>query len=112
MTEDGFESPPPIINTSAKKLPSQDGQQTLMFGFGGEEPASSIADEVQISFLSDLRLPQQVIDEALCIGANHENSRLTICAWMMKDKPLEDNARFLRAHYGTNGAGFYLNGRQ
>ncbi len=100
------------INTTSKKLPDQDEQQMLMFGFGGEEPASSLADEVQISFLSDLRLPQQVIDEALCIGANHENSRLTICAWMMKDKPLEDNARFLRAHYGTNGAGFYLNGRQ
>ena len=100
------------VNTTSKKLPDQDEQQMLMFGFGGEEPASSLADEVQISFLSDLRLPQQVIDEALCIGANHENSRLTICAWMMKDKPLEDNARFLRAHYGTNGAGFYLNGRQ
>ena len=100
------------LNTSAKKLPAQDDQQMLMFGFGGEEPASSMADDAQFSFLSDLRLPQQVIDEALCIGANHENSRLTICAWMMKDKPLEDNARFLREHYGTNGAGFYLNDRQ
>ena len=30
----------------------------------------------------------------------------------MKDKPLEENARFLMRHYGTNGAGFYLNDRQ
>ena len=111
MDEDGSESLPPIINTSAKKLPAQDEQQMAMFGFDGEEPASSMAD-AQFSFLSDLRLPQQIIDEAMCIGANHTNSRLTICAHFMKDKPLEDNAWFLREHYGTNGAGLYLNDRQ
>ena len=55
-------------------------------------------------------LPQQVIDEALCISANDQNSRLIICAYFKKDKP--DNARFLAEHYGENGAGFYLDGRQ
>ena len=51
-----------------------------------------------------------MIDEALCIGANDQNSRLIICAYFKKDKP--DNARFLSEHYGENGAGFYLDGRQ
>ena len=55
-------------------------------------------------------LPQKVIDEALCIGANERNSRLIICAYFKKDK--QDNARFLSEHYGENGAGFYLDGRQ
>ena len=35
-----------------------------------------------------------MIDEALCLGANDQNSRLTICAYFKKDKP--DNARSLR----------------
>ena len=30
--------------------------------------------------------------------------------YFKKDKP--DNARFLAEHYGENGAGFYLDGRQ
>ena len=41
-------------------------------------------------------LPQQVIDEALCLGANDRNSRIAICAYFKKDKP--DNARFLAEH--------------
>ena len=56
-------------------------------------------------------LSQQVIDEALCLGSNEPNSRLVICAYFMKDKPLEDNSKFLMEHYGENGAGFYLNGQ-
>ena len=59
-----------------------------------------------------LRYSQQVIDEALCIGANDRDTRLIICAYLMKDKPLEDNARFLMRHYGVNGAGFYVDDRQ
>ena len=57
-------------------------------------------------------LPQQIVDEALCIGANDPNSRKIICAYLMKDKPAEDNAKFLKNHYKTNGAGFYVNGRK
>lgn len=53
-----------------------------------------------------------MIDEALCIGANDRNSHLIICAHFLKDRPLADNARFLMEHYGENGAGFYLDGRQ
>ena len=59
-----------------------------------------------------LRYSQQVIDEALTIGANDRNSRLIICAYFQKDHTPDENAAFLREHYGTNGAGFYLDGRQ
>ncbi len=55
-------------------------------------------------------LPQQVIDEALCLGANDRNSRLAICAYFKKDKL--DNTRFLAEHDGENGAGFYLGGKR
>ncbi len=58
------------------------------------------------------QLSQQIIDEALCIGANDRNSRLIVCAWFMKDKPLAENVQFLKEHYGTNGAGFYFGDRQ
>ena len=59
-----------------------------------------------------LRYSQQVIDEALTLGANDRNSRLIICAFFQKDHTPAENAAFLREHYGTNGAGFYLDGRQ
>ncbi|MDY4507656.1 MAG: SNF2-related protein [Candidatus Faecousia sp.] len=66
----------------------------------------------QQTFLSQPQLPQQVIDEALCIGFNDQNSRLIICAYFMKDKPLEDNAAFLQKRYGTNGAGLFIQDRE
>ena len=59
-----------------------------------------------------LRYSQQVIDEALTIGANDRNSCLIICAFFQKDHTPAENAAFLREHYGTDGAGFYLDGRQ
>lgn len=33
-------------------------------------------------------------------------------AYFMKDHTMEENAQFLAAHYGENGAGFYVNDRQ
>ena len=66
----------------------------------------------QQTFFSQPQLPQQVIDEALCIGFNDRNSRLIICAYYMKDKPLEDNAAFLQKSYGTNGAGLFIHDRE
>ena len=66
----------------------------------------------QQTFFSQPQLPQQVIDEALCIGFNDRNSRLIICAYFMKDKPLEDNIAFLQKSYGTNGAGLFIQDRE
>ena len=98
------------INRDIKGLKSQDSQQMSLFDMAmpTAEPAAASAEPVSYG----IRYSQQVIDKALCIGANDRNSRLIVCAYFMKDKPLEENARFLMRHYGTNGAGFYLNDRQ
>ena len=68
--------------------------------------------ESDTTIQSHFQLPQQLIDEALCIGSNNQQSRIIICAEFRKDKPLEENAAFLQKHYGTNGAGFYFDGRK
>ena len=100
-----------FINTTITPPKNVDSQQMSLFDFAGfDAPAQD--DAPQMTFFSQPELSQQVIDEALCIGANDRNSRLIICAYFMKDKPLEANAAFLQKHYGTNGAGFYIQNRE
>ena len=55
---------------------------------------------------------QDVIDEALRIGANDTASRLRIVAEFMKGKSTEENTQFLQSHYGENGAGFFVGERK
>ena len=90
--------------------PSYEEQQISFMDAGYAVP--NMDDDSQVSFFSQPELPQQVIDEALCIGFNDRDSRLIICAYFMKDKPLEDNAAFLQRNYGTNGAGLFINDRE
>ena len=99
-----------FINMDIKALKTQASQQLSLFDFADFNAPSS--EPEQLSFMPRPQLPQQIIDEALCIGSNEEHSRLMICAYFMKDKPLQDNARFLMEHYGENGAGFYFGDRQ
>ena len=91
-----------FINTSIKPFVPKDPQQLTFFDLPAQ-PADA-------PLFSHPKLPQQIIDEALCVGANDEHSRLIICAYFMKDKP--DNAVFLQRHYGENGAGFYFDGER
>ena len=99
-----------FIQTDIPQLPTQESQQMSLFDFAAFQQPAQAEGTAQPSIFPHPALPQQVIDEALCIGANDQNSRLIICAYFKKDKP--DNARFLAEHYGENGAGFYLDGRQ
>lgn len=92
------------------RLPTQEGQQMSLFDFAAFQQSAQTEGAAQPSIFPHPALPQQVIDEALCIGSNRKYSRLIICAYFKKDKP--DNARFLAEHYGENGAGFYLNGKK
>lgn len=101
-----------FIQTDIRQLPTQESQQMSLFDFPSFGSSTPSEGEPQRSLFSRPALSQQVIDEALCIGANDQNSRLIICAYFKKDKPLEDNARFLMEHYGENGAGFYLDSRK
>ena len=91
-----------FINTSIKPFVPKDPQQLTFFDLPAQ-PADA-------PLFSHPKLPQQIIDEALCVGANDEHSRLIICAYFMKDKP--DNAAFLQKYYGENGAGFYFDGER
>lgn len=97
-----------FINTKITPPKNYDSQQLSLFDFSGFNAPVQEESE-QLSFMPHSQLPQQVIDEALCIGANDKNSRLIICAYFMKDHTPEENAAFLAKHYGTNGAGFYIN---
>lgn len=91
-------------------LPPPSFEEQISF-LGGGYLAPEQEGEQQ-TFFSQPQLPQQVIDEALCIGFNDRNSRLIICAHYMKDKPLEENAAFLQKSYGTNGAGLLIQDRE
>ena len=95
------------VNTEIKPFVPMESQQLTLF----DMPAFDQPDGTPAAPLfSHPKLPQQIIDEALCVGANDEHSRLIICAYFMKDKP--DNAVFLQKHYGENGAGFYFGGEK
>ena len=99
-----------FIQTDIPQLLTQESQQMSLFDFAAFQQPARTEGAAQPSVFPHPALPQQVIDEALCIGSNHKHSRLIICAYFKKDKP--DNARFLAEHYGENGAGFYLNGKK
>ena len=83
-----------FIQTDIPRLPTQEGQQMSLFDFAAFQQPARTEGAAQPSVFPHPALPQQVIDEALCIGSNHKHSRLIICAYFRKDKP--DNARFLR----------------
>lgn len=100
-----------FINTKITPPKNYDSQQLSLFDFADFQAPGQEKSE-QLSFMPHSQLPQQVIDEALCIGANDKNSRLIICAYFMKDHTPEENAAFLAKYYGTNGAGFYINERK
>ena len=85
-------------------LPSVEEQISFLDG------GFSVSEAAQQSFFPQLQFPQQIIDEALCMGFNDRDSRKIICAYFMKDKP--DNASFLQKSYGTNGAGLIIQGQE
>ena len=72
----------------------------------------TVTEPEQVSLFADFGISQQIIDEALCIGANDTNSTLDIAMFFRRDRGTEYNAKFLKSHYGTNGAGFFFDGEQ
>lgn len=75
------------VNTEIKPFVPMESQQLTLF----DMPAFDQPEDTPVApLLSHPKLPQQIMDEALCVGSNDEHSRLIICAYFMKDKP--DNA--------------------
>lgn len=58
-----------------------------------------------------LRISQQVIDEALCLGGNRRGSTLNIAAKFKKQLTPEENAAFLKREYRYGGHGFMFEGQ-
>ena len=67
-----------FINTTITPPKNYDSQQLSLFDFA-DFNAPAQEESGQLSFMPHAQLPQQVVDEALCIGANEKNSRLIIC---------------------------------
>ena len=101
----GTDFPGPDLHVIEESpLPSVEEQISFLDG------GFSVSETAQQTFFPQLQLPQQIIDEALCMGFNDRDSRKIICAYFMKDKP--DNASFLQKSYGTNGAGLIIQGQE
>ena len=106
-----IDEPEPSVEAPGSfSVPEQEAHQLSMFD--AADVVIMDTEENKLSFLHGPEYSQAVIDEALRIGANNAHSRLIICAYFMKDKPQEENVRFLQNHYGTNGAGFYYENQQ
>ena len=65
-----------FIQTDIPQLPTQESQQMSLFDFAAFQQPAQAEGTAQPSIFPHPALPQQVIDEALCIGANDQNSRL------------------------------------
>ncbi len=72
----------------------------------------TVTEPEQVSLFADFGISQQIIDEALCIGANDRNSTLDIAMFFRRDRGTEYNSKFLKSHYGINGTGFFFDGEQ
>ena len=98
----------PEPNQTGFDFPEMGTEQTSFFGADYLPPQPVDAAPVP----HGLQYPQEIIDAALTVGANDRNSRKYITAYFMKDKTSTENAIFLRNHYQTNGAGFYVRDQQ
>ncbi|MFQ8670867.1 MAG: DEAD/DEAH box helicase family protein [Eubacterium sp.] len=96
-----------------KKQEQEQSAQIGLFDYVADIPEEQYADESnQVSLFTEFGVSQQIIDEALCIGANDTNSTLDIAMLFRRDRGTEYNTEFLKKHYKTNGAGFYFNNEQ
>ena len=98
---------------ATEKEKNDNAQLSLLnFNYNILPQEQSVSEEEQVSLFTDFGVSQQIIDEALCLGANDENSTLDIAMFFRRDRGTEYNADFLKKHYKTNGAGFYFNDKQ
>lgn len=101
------------LSKEKKKQEQEQSAQIGLFDYVADIPEEQYVDESnQVSLFTDFGVSQQIIDEALCIGANDTNSTLDIVMFFRRDRGTEYNTEFLKKHYKTNGAGFYFNNEQ
>ena len=82
-----------------------------LFDFAAFNQPAQAEGTAQPSIFPHPALPSRSLTRR-CALSHDQNSRLIICAYFKRIRPLEDNTRFLMEHYGENGAGFYLDSRK
>lgn len=96
-----------------KEQEQEQSAQIGLFDYVANIPEEQyVYESNQVSLFTDFGVSQQIIDEALCIGANDTDSTLDIAMFFRRDRGTEYNTEFLKKHYKTNGAGFYFNNEQ
>ena len=101
------------INPKTEHPDKTDSPQFSLFDFNEtfvNEP--EIPNDSQVSLFTDFGVSQQIIDEALCSGANEVDSRIKICAYFRRDWGFENNTQFLKEHYEQGAFGFIFEGEQ
>ncbi|MDE6851060.1 MAG: hypothetical protein K2J67_01035, partial [Lachnospiraceae bacterium] len=90
------------------ELPSENEQLSLLdFGFDLQtESKGQGVPALQPEKPHRFSLPQQIIDEMLCLGGNEPGSVGRICANYMHSRTVEENIAFLKKEFGEDGKGF------
>ncbi len=89
-------------------------EQLALFDMGGDAPVYEAPADTATGILAPARkVPQEVIDLALCTGGNEPGSAERIAVFYMRERPEQENEEFLRREFGTeNGRGIEYEGRK
>lgn len=69
-------------------------------------------EDSQTTLFPPAQIPQQIIDEAICLGTHDNESKFRITAYLRKDKPIDNNAAFIKNEYDEFASGFMFDGQK
>ena len=69
-------------------------------------------EDSQTTLFPPVQIPQQIIDEAICLGTHDKESKMRISAYLRKDKPIDNNATFIKNEYKDFASGFVFEGQK
>ena len=69
-------------------------------------------EDSQTTLFPPVQIPQQIIDEAICLGTHDKESKMRISAYLRKDKPIDNNAAFIKNEYKDFASGFVFEGQK
>lgn len=92
----------------SKPVPTTDQQQLNLFDMEPVEPSQNKKDVIPYT------LPQYIIDAVLTdgINTNDKDFKVHVANFMALDRPVEENAEFLKDIYDRGINGFIINNRQ
>ena len=69
-------------------------------------------EDSQTTLFPPAKISQQIIDEAICLGTYDKESKMRITAYLRKDKPIDNNAAFIKNEYKEFASGFMFDGQK